>query len=236
MKLYILVLSVLLSGVSTVCAEERARTKPVERIIGLVEVPEIFGTAEGPGSGQQTPVPNSAPLNLLVEPRTGAQVSVTVRSERDLISRESDYEIRSAVVTDARDGWFKLKTEKSEGWLEPRFAGRFHPLMELYTESLTYLTAEWNGRVFHAAGKKDGVTEIPVDHVTDGDNEKWATNLAGAEVIESQNVDGQLWLKVKVFHPDVRCEGTEPRESAEGWIPAYADSGELNVWFYSRGC
>jgi hypothetical protein len=54
------------------------------------------------------------------------------------------------------------------------------------------------------------------------------------EAVGSAVRDGRLWLYVRLL--DAVCLAREPVEIARGWVPAKTASGELNAWFWSRGC
>jgi hypothetical protein len=46
---------------------------------------------------------------------------------------------------------------------------------------------------------------------------------------------GQLWFLVVVVDGTI-CDGGPRSVLAAGWIPAHSASGQLNAWYYSRGC
>ena len=47
---------------------------------------------------------------------------------------------------------------------------------------------------------------------------------------------GELWILVVVLKESVCSSSDAPRALKSGWIPAHSAVGELNIWFYSRGC
>ena len=45
---------------------------------------------------------------------------------------------------------------------------------------------------------------------------------------------GRLWLHVRIL--DAVCAARDPVEIGRGWVPAKTAGGDLNAWFWSRGC
>ena len=45
---------------------------------------------------------------------------------------------------------------------------------------------------------------------------------------------GRLWLHVRIL--DAVCAARDPVEVGRGWVPAKTAGGDLNAWFWSRGC
>ena len=144
---------------------------------------------------------------------------------------EWDYEQRGLAVYayehDGTDSWYRvrIKVNARFGWVKGHKDLRFHGLSELVTNSLSYLTSEWDRRVF-----------------SDPVMSKSALKLAarGSEVpisvASTAMVEGKLWILVVVLQESPCSSSDAPPVLAAGWVPALSDRGQLNVWFYSRGC
>ena len=60
---------------------------------------------------------------------------------------------------------------------------------------------------------------------------------AGADTLEALGQaihQGRLWLHVRIL--DAVCAARDPVEIGRGWVPAKTAGGDLNAWFWSRGC
>jgi hypothetical protein len=106
-------------------------------IIGLVEIPSVFGSPDDPGHRAVT---------LRTEPLDTAPVACVVRVADDLETREHGYEEVSAVGYDSKTGWYGLRCRGADGlaWVAASDTGTFRPLEELVQHGLAYLTAAWN--------------------------------------------------------------------------------------------
>jgi hypothetical protein len=54
-------------------------------------------------------------------------------------------------------------------------------------------------------------------------------------VLGTQRVGDALWVQIEILDHSF-CVGRTPIARKRGWIPAHAPSGELNIWYPSRGC
>src|SRR5262245_48889299 len=143
-----------------------------DRILGLVEVPSIFGPydpndpwgLENPEAAARLRAENPRRAVELRERASGdSRVVQTVASSDQLESREFAYEALSAVVYARVDGWSQLRTEGGQvGWLAPEDSGPFHPLEELLRDGLTALTEAWDGTLFSMPGGGERQA-VPVD-------------------------------------------------------------------------
>ena len=100
-----------------------------------------------------------------------------------------------------------------------------HDIPLLISESLPYLTGAWNGRVYRTAGNAGTVTQI-----------KSREPEAPVAVAGSAMLDKKLWFMVVVLKESPCASAEAPTVLQAGWIPAHSKSGDLNIWFYSRGC
>jgi hypothetical protein len=223
------------------------------RLIGLVELPGLFGTPDPDGPpgallpGEPTPVP------LHVEPEAGSVRLATVSTADSIEWLELDYEAPAAVAYGVAAGWVRVALREGGGrrygWVPPEHHGTLHRLGTLLDEGLAYMTSDWDGLLretpsttsttsrperAHRPQTDDpagvdsvevvGVVPVVEDDVTD------------VNVVQVVEVDGVTWLQVELLAPD-RCQAAaEPAVVATGWVLALADDGRPNAWFHSRGC
>ena len=142
--------------------------------------------------------------------------------------REIGYEVNAAVVFQAMDGWYRLRSADGQfGWVSAVEAGTWFPYDQLPVRKLAYLTGTWSGLVWPAAG-----AGIPT-----------RLNVAGPQsqrehpinVLESTMIGGMPFFRIEVLEASV-CDGGKETVRASGWVPAYDRGGQPSVWFYSRGC
>jgi hypothetical protein len=192
---------------------------PAAQIVGLLELPTLLD-----GENGATPAVRK-PLAVYANP-TESNPSASVRDARGLLTREVSYEQPSAVVRERRSGWFRIALAGGgSGWVRAEDAGKFHPVAELLSNRLTYLTEHWDGWVWPASGAGH-----PAKQEKRAAGREQPARITGSEV-----VGDSLWLQVEVLDGDP-CEGGAPNVVHAGWIPAYTPDGELTAWFHSRGC
>jgi hypothetical protein len=64
----------------------------------------------------------------------------------------------------------------------------------------------------------------------------WGPESRDVRVTGMRTVNGALWAAVEVI-TDHDCGGSGAGVvRVRGWLPAHAASGDLNVWYYPRGC
>lgn len=198
------------------------------RLMGLVELPGLFGTVDPDGPPGAVAPERIRPVPLHVEP--GADRAFRLIDARELLEwAEHDYEAPAAKAYGMRDDWVLVAITDGSGygWVPPGHTGRLHRLEALLTDGLAYLTTDWNGEL----------REVPA---TDAPSVRFARSTPDADrsanVLEAVEHDGVLWLRVELLGPG-RCETVGPIPvDATGWIPALAGDGRPNAWFYSRGC
>lgn len=215
---------------SAACVGVRQK-QPMDRVVGIVEVPGFFG-----GPGKENP-PKTKALRLFQKPSFFSQVAGVIHSGGELDHEEFDYEAPGALVF-AQSGlrfrpWYYVKGEKVSGWLPPSDAARFHSYESLVRERLTYLVADWDGRVWDAPGYDQPSRRPPLPKRTAADHPR---TRCGVDVQDSRTVQGQLWFKVQLRSLPDPDPGSREWRGACGWVPAYSARGEIRVWFFSRGC
>lgn len=197
----------------------------MRRVIGIVEVPSLFGVPDPDGPpGARLPA-DRAPVSLHRQPDMGSPIIATAIVPDDITTAEYAYETSGALVYREQGGWYLIGVHGDsgaiEGWLRPTDADRFHALPELLQQGLSYLTSTWDGELWpEPAGGR--ATPVPGT----------ATHI---KVLDTRTIGDRIWLRVDVLRPG-HCEGATPKTLARGWIPAHSQAGKMNAWFRSRGC
>jgi hypothetical protein len=197
---------------------------PAEKIIGLLEIPSIFGTSDPNGPPGQIPPKIAGAVILRAEPSDSAKVKAEVKRSNDFFSKEHGYGESSAVVFDKKDAWFQVKAKSTKGWIKAKDAGKFRSFEEL-AKGWVFVERSWDGRLYPLPKQTKYFEQLRA---------KGDTAERDLNVLSSKTVSGRLWFEVQEVNG--KCEAGEETLGKKGWIPAYNDSGETNVWFYSRGC
>ena len=193
-------------------------------LIGLLEIPYAW-------DDQTNENHLLAPVRLFSSPITDGTELRILHNLGDVETHEWSYELPAAAVYgyhyDGEQTWYQLRESPSGdlAWMSGDRQNRFHPLSKLVSESLAYLTATWDKRIFATVG--DATTSTVV--VSRGEEISIA-------VASSAMFEGKLWILVVVLKDSVCSSSDAPRVLGSGWIPAHSASGTLNIWFYSRGC
>lgn len=200
-----------------------------EKIIGLIEVPSIFGGVDPNGPpGQKKSSKESSFVSLHSGPNEKSKIVLKVSKKSEVVSREHGYEEESAVVYGQEKGWFLIKTKTGEGWLSPRDVGQFRRYEELVEEGLSYLSKNWDGRLYPSPGYTKNFEQQTFEKKESGEDSGFDVHI-----LEKKSIEGELWFQIQLVRG--RCEGDEKR-GVKAWVPAYGSKGETNFWFYSRGC
>lgn len=168
---------------------------------------------------------------------------LTINDPEDVDSEPHGYEESSAKVYVEVDGWYEIGLRglsRSTGWVSPKDAGPFRNLETLFSDHTLFVTNVWDRRLLTApisgsAQLVPGARDVPEwikQAELAGFGEGPEPN--GVRVVESRRVGESLWLRIELR--EANCLDREPRVVAAGWIPAYSDTGTLNIWFASRGC
>jgi hypothetical protein len=214
-------------------------------LVGLVELPWIYGV-NGP--------PPDEPLTARAQPGSGAAAVAVLdpigvrtpggervcRWVRDLDRQAGDppgcefveagYEIpalRVLAVADA--GWFRVELTGSAeraAWIQTD--NRFHSVIDLLAsgEHLTYLDLRrWDRQI----SVEPSGSRAEFRHPALQDRREAPYEALGHVIYQ-----GRLWLHVRIL--DEICVARDPVEIGRGWIPAMTAAGDLNAWFWSRGC
>ena len=215
-----------------------------ERIIGLLSLPEVFGSREC-APFEPRPVMLHAGVNDANSIATievdqnwsfaphggceGLEVSVHRGTQKDeLPTREYDYEMKAAIVLDQRDGWFKIRLHQGSAWLKASAVDQFMPLSELFDEftGVTEINESFAGRLSNAPGATNGPIMMRV------------SPNQPVRVIEIRESGGRPWVHIEVLSNSACTAANDgpPEVISNGWLPLHDQKGEPTVWFSSRGC
>lgn len=212
-----------------------------DRVLGLLSLPQVFGTetcqpftpidvtlyASADSSQAIGRIHVETPWTI--HPDGGCEglavkVHRTDGESAELPTLEYSYEAPGAVVLQRNGAWYRIRLGEDAAWMHATEQNRFYPLEELLAESLTYVA------------KPDGAGLATAPGMDRSAAADLLTAKRPVNVLETQRVGDQLWLRVAIQSHSV-CEGDgDPRTVAEGWLPAHSGNGEPIVWFYSRGC
>ncbi len=191
--------------------------------VGLLALPQTdFSTFE---------ISLSPALPVHQEPQVSSTVVGLLESTAAADAYEWSYEQLGLAVYgyhhDGQAGWFKILLKHAEqfGWIKQQPGFRLHTLGELVTDSLAYLTTEWNGNLY-----ADPTLPESVQTVATSENHMPVTVASTARVAE------QVWVLVVILDASPCSSAKTPAVKASGWVPALSTTGRLNVWFHSRGC
>lgn len=191
-------------------------------IIGLLAMPEVL-----PGKDTDQAY-GSLPGYIKSD---GEYLRITDNLDGSIIeSLEYGYEQPGAVIYQRDADWFALRTLPAgrELWMQTQSDFQFYPVEELLPNRLNYLNEHWDQLLWSEPGGENARQRTQPN---------WQQKAQETPVVieQTQKVNGQLWLKVG-FYTGPICSGPEPAVENGGWIPAYAPSGHLTAWFFSRGC
>jgi len=215
---------------------------PQDRVLGLLQLPEVFGYGPCQAFDPEVialyagPLAPEAVASIEVDQHwafaphggcEGLKVSVHRGAARDdLPTLEYANESPAAVVLATQDGWFKIRLSGGAGWVKASVRSRFMPMADLFSEypSLTAITNEFSGPLLEEPGGAPLAKSPP----------ELATPV---RVLEVRPRGDEVWLHLAVMsHSICDAERGPPDVVTLGWSLAYATSGEPTVWFASRGC
>ena len=154
---------------------------------------------------------DTTPHPVFDSPEPGSRIVArvaTANPERALrISGGIPYKI---VVRDRREDWFQVVLrEETEG--EP-------------TPVWVQASPIWR---FHAVTIEAEQRQLATD--------AWGQANPDVRTLGTRRIGEVLWVEIEVLNHSF-CTGQTPVVLERGWIPAHASSGEVNVWYASRGC
>ena len=231
--------AILVGFVMNIATDARA-----DQLLGLLTLPEVFGREPCDRFEPQEVALYAGPItkerigSIRVDRYwefhdVGGCAGLEVRVHRtsggvgNFPTLEYTYEAPAAVVLERRDRWFKVRLSDGVGWIQASERDEFHSLEALLTNGLTYLTADFDGRLMKTAG-----SAMPAA----GDQELGLGKDTSVRTIDFRLVDGDLWVHVEVLSGSICTSIDPPTVIRRGWLPAHSAGGQPSIWFYSRGC
>ena len=220
-----------------------------ERVLGLLEVPEILGDMEcrnfqprtvnffaSPSKEQRSAgVIEVRPYRLPEDPNCYLGKVVVRRNsvnmpEEELPTEEVGYEMKAAVVYQRSGQWFRIALSKGSGWIEREGTIAFlsYPAGLASDDHLTYLRQDWDGMIWSAPGVASP-TAVP---------RQWQAHRSRQlpiRVLATRTIGSESWIQIRFETEEVCGRTLEGVTPLAGWIPAYRQKA-TSVWFSSRGC
>jgi len=214
-------------------------------IIGLLELPQLFGRGECDRYEVQALALYEAadsdrtigevrvdrswsfPANGgCVGRAVGVHMSGAGAAVQKLPTGEYGYEEPGAIVL-ARDGnRYRIELQEGAAWVEPMAGARFHSFQELVSGDAAYLTASWTGFACARPGDSGSCRKAAVA----------ADSRPAVKVLGYREVRGRLWFELEFPVRDACGEPPPAVPPIRSWVPAYGETGKPAVWFHSRGC
>jgi len=147
--------NIILSLVLLFVASELVVAEVVNRrVVGLVELPSIFGKYDPNGSPGLVRPANVQAVPIYSHPFHNSPVVGKILELVSVETKEFDYEAPAAVVYGIVDGWVLIHITDSLknkfGWVSPHERGPFHPLVDLLNSGLCYLEEDWDGVLYES--------------------------------------------------------------------------------------
>jgi hypothetical protein len=216
-------------------------SKTPERLIGLLDLPDIVAGGCGPAPKRATARAFGAPsqngpgigtiywredgdagCGLMIEKAGGAKDTIP--------TLESGYEIPAAIVFERRGPWFRIRLNNGSVWIRRSNESDFLPYPEILRKHLASTTQTWDGTLRATPGLSGRVTPL---------SSGWTVlldRMLSIQYLGSQRVGNELWLHIRLAAKSACDQTYEGVTDVEGWIPAYHTDRTPSVWFASRGC
>lgn len=165
-----------------------------------------------------------APLLVRQRPETGTAARA-VRSLAEFATRELSYEQPALLVYAVEGNWLQVALADGQRLWVSSDEVRLHPLEVVVLRRLSYLSRDWDGKVWSEPGAAL-TAELPPRPGVE----------RSVRVRDARRHQGRSWLQVDIYDRSECESGPPPQLIASGWVPAHQASGEPLVWFYSRGC
>jgi len=216
-------------------------SKTPERLIGILDLPDIVAGGCGPAPNRATTRAYATPsqsgrvvgtiywhevpdvvCDLMIEKAGGAKEEVP--------TLESGYEIPAAIVFERRGQWFRIRLKDGSVWIQHTDQNDFLPYPDVLGKG-PHTLQSWDGTLRATPGPSGRVTPL---------SPGWKALLdrqLNIQYLGSRRVGNELWLHIRLAAKPGECGQTyEGVTDAEGWIPAYHVDRTPSAWFASRGC
>ena len=172
------------------------------------------GMGSGPGpDGTRILTVEPGVIVPLFERPDSVTVTAHVQTNRaDQVLQTTHQTPQQVLVFESRPGWFQVARAQGGEW-------RAAPRLWLQASPV------WR---FRPVSDPKQMKELA--------RRAWGDESRNVRVTGMRTIDGALWAEVEVVN-DHDCGSIEKVVvRARGWVPAHAPSGNLNVWYYARGC
>jgi hypothetical protein len=223
-----------------------------ERVIGLVDVPELVGEgrnfdvpvatklygtrseAKPPIGVMEVEIADVETSRLSCGSHTVVLRRANTRTTECMPMSESGYEIQAAIVYERTGPWVRIALQRGSAWMKSGNPEHFHEYPKMLVDNLTYIPDGWDGRLWRTPGESPAGAVSPkvkaLLKAVEGRNDGVAV-----DVLAVRRIRGGAWIQVRVV--DGHCDGPgDPVTIDTGWVPAYRATRGPAVWFYSRGC
>jgi hypothetical protein len=212
-----------------------------ERMIGLLDLPDIVGDGCGALEKRATARVTGAPSQHGSHVGTvymrdegnggcGLMIERTDGAKEEVPTLESGYEIGAAIVYERRGTWFRIRLKSGSAWMRRNDSKDFLSYPELLRDRLSYILQGWDGTLRRTPSTSGQVLPLSAEWKAHPDQQ------VDIEYLGSRRAGSELWIHIQFVAE--RCgqsvEGV--MQPVTGWIPAYKSNRSPSAWFSSRGC
>jgi hypothetical protein len=230
------------------CADAQAQndnwenlSKTPERLIGILDLPDIVAFGCGPAPKRATtaafatPSENGRRVGTVYwheVPDVACQLTIEKIGgvKEGIPTLESGYEIPAAIVFERRGQWFRIRLKDGSAWIRRSDATDFLAYPEVLRDNLASTMQNWDGTLRATPGSAGRVIPLSAG---------WKALLdrtLSIEYLGSRTVGKDLWLHIRLTAKSACDQQHEGVTDIEGWIPAYHTDRTPMSWFASRGC
>jgi len=224
-------------------AEHEPLSEPPDGMVGLLQLPMLFGT--GACSRFQP-----KRVQLFSEPRanrplghirvtkpwvfaedggcSGHEVGVFLGTQpaEPLPTLEYDYEAPAAIVLAKSGPWCQVMLQSRAAWINKECLPGFLSVQELLRDKMLYLRP---GALALAKQAPQGTAFKPPP--------MWiSAEQVSVSLMASKIIQGEIWLHLSASHINTCEADPKPEEVERFWLPLRDTNGALQVWYYARGC
>ncbi len=181
---------------------------------------EVRQTYRATGMGSRTAPDGTRILSLetgvlvpLFEKPNMISVAAHVQTNRaDEVLQTTHQTPPQVLVFETQPGWYQVARENPTDW-------RAAPRLWLQASPLWRFRPVADGQPMRTLAER-----------------AWGPESRDVRVTGTRTIDGKLWAEVELITDHDCGRPGAGLVRGRGWIPAHAASGDLNVWYHSRGC
>jgi hypothetical protein len=229
------------------CVEAQAQndnwdnlSKAPERLIGLLDLPDIVADGCGPAPHRATtrafatPSENGRSVGTIYWPEDDDVCELMIQKvegvKEGVPTLESGYEIPAAGVFERRGPWFRIRLKGGSAWIRRTDPKDFLPFPEILRDKLAHTMQSWDGTLRATPGPSGRITPL---------SPGWKALIdrqVSFQYLGSRRVGNDIWLRIRLAAKGPCGQTYENVTDVEGWIPAYHADRTPLAWFSSRGC